>query len=607
MAVPSQPQRAIRIGNVSGAVGDGLDQVYRMIKDGNVDAITGDYLAEFNIAWKAIQLKTEDPELAGYEPGFLDQLAYRNGDAARLLVNSGIKAVLNGGALNPRGLAMRVDEYLKSLGLSGVKIAWVEGDDLTDRLKNGSLGPLHNLDNKDVCLDAEPGDVLAANAYTGQGGIVAALQNGADIVICGRCTDDSPVMGLASWWHGWRQDDFDELAGALMAGHMIECGPYVTGGNYCGAKEMDKILDLGFPIAEISHDGTSVITKPEGTNGGVTIDTCKAQLLYEIQGINYLNPDVVGVLDDVRLEQIAEDRVRLSNVRGLKAPPTTKVAVCLLGGYQAELSAFCVGLDTDFKFNQMKSGILSRLDPARFTTISIERYGVAQPDPATEAEATVQIRMLVQAKTQEPIHDFRRAIFYNGIGGFCGLHLHMDWRTMEPRMYVKYFPALLPQSKVHTTVQFVGNSELVRVDARPANYFLATVPPQPLHEPKPALPEAATIRRPLGDLVFARSGDKGPNANVGFWVRDARAWPWLRSFLTTDRLVELLGKEWKPHFRVERCEFKHLWACHFVVKGILDEGVSSTPRLDGFAKSLGEFLRARYVDLPEHLVKCGDS
>lgn len=602
MAIPAQPRRPIRIGNVSAAVGDGLDQVYRMIKHGNVDAITGDYLAEFNLAWKAIELKASGPDLAGYEPGFLDQLAYHNGDGARLLVSKGVKAVINGGALNPRGLASRVDEYLKSLGLPAVKIAWVDGDDLTTRVIEGSLGSLQHLD-QERDFKAEGAEILSANAYTGQGGIVLALQHGADIVICGRCTDDSPAMGLASWWHSWGPDNFDALAGALMAGHLTECGPYVTGGNYCGAKEIEKILDLGFPIAEISSNGEAIITKPEGTNGAVTIDTCKAQLLYEIQGINYLNPDVVAVLDDVRLEEVGKDQVRLSHVRGLKAPPTTKLAICVLGGYQAELSAFCVGLDTDFKFNQMKSGMLSRLDPAMFTTISITKYGTSMPNPTTEAEATVQIRMLVQAKSPEPLQDFRRAIFYNGIGGYCGLHLHMDWRTIEPRAYVRYFPAVVPQSQVQTAVHFLGDPKVYQVDMRSESLFLSKVPRQPVHEAQSGLQKGDTVTRPLGDIAFARSGDKGSNVNVGVWVRDARAWPWLQSFLSTERLIQLLGNEWKPHFRVERCEFKHLWACHFVIKGILDEGVSSTPRLDSFAKSIGEFLRARHVELPRDLVR----
>ena len=361
MPYPNPSKRPIRIGNASGAVGDGLDQIYRLAKAGNVDAITADYLAEFNIAWRAIDIESSGDISSGYEPGFLDQLKYRDGDAARLMVKNGIKVVHNGGALNPQGLAQAVDELLKSLGLADVKIAWVEGDNLAQLARAGELASLKHLD-RDLPLGSETNEILSANAYTGQAGIVAALKEGADIVICGRCTDDSPVMGLAYWWHQWTERSLDEMAGALMAGHLIECGPYVTGGNFCGASEIPQIHDLGFPIAEINHDGRFVITKPEGTNGAVTVDTCKAQLLYEIQGSYYLNPDVIALIDEVKVEQVAENRVLVTNTKGLKPPRTTKLAVCLKGGYQGELSAFTVGLDTDFKYNQMKKGVLQRLD-----------------------------------------------------------------------------------------------------------------------------------------------------------------------------------------------------------------------------------------------------
>jgi hypothetical protein len=269
-------RRAIRIGNASGAIGDGIDQVYRLARSGNVDAITADYLAEFNIAWRAIDLQTQ-PDM-GYESNFLDQLAWENGDAARLVVEKNIKIVHDGGALNPRGLAQKVDAYLKSLGLNNVKVAWVSGDDLTRRFKDGQLGRLKHLD-KNEYIEARDGEVLAANAYTGQTGIVKALERGADIVICGRCCDASPVMGLAYWWHGWTSQEYTKIAGSLMAGHLIECGAYVTGGNYCASQEIEKIHEMGYPIAEIAEDGTCVITKPDGTNGAVTVDTCKAQLL----------------------------------------------------------------------------------------------------------------------------------------------------------------------------------------------------------------------------------------------------------------------------------------------------------------------------------------
>ncbi|KAM0327094.1 hypothetical protein ACHAQA_006221 [Verticillium albo-atrum] len=602
-------RRPIRIGNCSGAINDGIDQIYRLAKHGQVDAITADYLAEFNIAWKAIELQT-NPGL-GYEPNFLDQLAWHHGDAARLVAEKRIKIVHDGGALNPRGLAEKADAYLQSLGIRDLKVAWVSGDNVTDQIRSGAFGPIPHLDQEGVSLTLKDADLLAANVYTGYAGIAIALAEGADIVICGRCTDASPVMGLAAWWHGWKPTDYNALAGSLMAGHLIECGPYVTGGNYCGQREIADMRQLGWPIAEVDHEGGVVITKPKGSNGTVTVDTCKSQLLYEIQGPIYLNPDVIADNHAVTLSQIGTDRVRLSNIKGLPPPPKAKLAVCLLGGYQAEISIYAAGMDTDYKFNILRKQVLSTIDQSAFTTFTIEKYGTAQLNPRSQAAATVQFRIFAQGPRADAFDDFKRAVFYNGLQGFCGFHAGMDWRTMLPKPYVKYFPALVPQEKIPLAVNFVNSErDAVMVPARNAT-TCGEVPAQPNYEPERAasapmlrkiFPPRMT-KRPLGDLVFARSGDKGGNANVGFWVRDQTAWPWLQGFLTSQRLKELLGDDWDEKFCIERCEFSNLWAVHFVIKGILQEGVSSSNVLDGFAKSMGEFLRARVVEIPAELVE----
>ncbi|KAF5004792.1 hypothetical protein FDECE_8731 [Fusarium decemcellulare] len=594
-------RRPIRIGNASGAIGDGIDQVYRLATSGAVDAITADYLAEFNIAWKAIELQTQ-PDL-GYEPNFLEQLAWNNGDGARAVANHHVKVVHDGGALNPKGLAEKVHSYFQSLGIRNLKVAWVEGDNVTEHVKNHRLGKPRHLDQEGRTFDTRDKSVLAANVYTGQRGIVKALEEGADIVICGRCCDASPVMGLASWWHGWTAGEHDKLAGSLMAGHLIECGAYITGGNYCGAQEIAQLHHVGYPIAEISDDGTSIITKPEGTNGAVTVDTCKGQLLYEIQGPNYLNPDVVAKIDGAKLEQVARDRVQLSGIVGLPPPSTAKVAICALGGFQAEISAYAAGVDTDFKFNLMKRQVLGRINLDDFTTFSIEKYGSAPVNPRSQKDCTVQIRMFAQSPKKEAFTQFRRAIFYNGMQGYCGLHLGMDWRTMEPKPYVRYFPALieqdiLPELKVH----------FVRGDTHSVPSFRAggqrrTPHPSVVVRADKPVAIGKTVQCPLGDLFFARSGDKGGNANIGFWVRDSAAYPFAKRFFTEARLIDLLADDWDERYSVERCEFPNLDAVHFVIKGILQDGVSSSSVLDGFGKSISEFLRARVVELPADLVE----
>ncbi|KAF2254743.1 DUF1446-domain-containing protein [Trematosphaeria pertusa] len=597
-------RRPIRVGNASGAIGDGIDEVYRLARDGDVDAITADYLAEFNIAWKAIELTTR-PDL-GYEPNFLEQLAWQDGAAAKLLARKKIKVVHDGGALNPEGLARKTDEYFKSLGIEGVRVAWVSGDNVTGLVKDGKLGKLMHLDQSGIELGELRHKILAANVYTGMTGVVAALEAGAQIVICGRCCDASPVMGLAAWWHGWKSTDYQELAGSLLAGHIIECGAYVTGGNYCGWREIEQLHHVGYPIAEIASDGTCVITKPEHTNGAVTVDTCKAQLLYEIQGPYYLNPDVTARIDGAQLKQIGKNRVRLTGIIGTAPPPTSKLAICLLGGWQAEINAYCAGLDTTQKFALMKDQVMREINPGDFTTFSMEVYGSSPPDPRSQQECTVMLRMFAQSEDKDAIQKFRRAIFYNGMQGYCGLHLGMDWRTMEPKPYVRYFPSLVPSVGVPLSVSFVDGERGIHVEAKRKEECAEGVPVQPDYDFEGAVDVSSfgpAQRRPLGDLVFARSGDKGGNANVGFWVRDRAAWPWLRSFLTRQKCIELLRDDWKEGYKVERCEFEGLMAVHFVIKGLLQEGVSSSSVLDGFGKSVGEFLRARHVDVPVELLR----
>lgn len=440
------------------------------------------------------------PDL-GYEPHFLEQLAWNGGAAARLVAEKRIKIVHDGGALNPRGLAEKVQAYLKSQNISTLKVAWVSGDDLTEQVRKGN-GSYQHLDIKGKAMSGKNDKLLAANAYTGQSGIIAALKAGADIVICGRCCDASPVMGLASWWHGWKTDEYDKLAGSLMAGHLIECGGYTTGGNYCGAQEIPKQFRAGYPIAEISTDGTAIITKPDNTNGAVTIDTVKAQFLYEIQGSRYLNPDVIAQIDYAKLEELSPNRIHLSGITGIPPPPTTKLAICLRGGYQAELSAYCAGLDIEAKVNMMKTQVLRELDPADYTTMDITAYGTAAKDPTSQAAATVQIRHFVQAETTEAIDKFKKAIFYNGMQGYCGLHLAMDWRTVEPKPFVRYFPALVNQSIIPLSVNFVGEVASKAITVPPLQDFGQPFQGQISYETSNPLDLSSfgpTTRRPLGE------------------------------------------------------------------------------------------------------------
>ncbi|KAG7092909.1 hypothetical protein E1B28_009214 [Marasmius oreades] len=588
--------RPIRIGNSSGYAGDGLSQMYRLVTDGPVDAIFADYLAELNIPWRALEM-IDNPEL-GYEKPALIQLGWMT--AAEEIVKRGIKVVHDGGALNPYGLYKATKELLAKKGLRDVRVAWVEGDNVKEIVKaslsaNGESLP--HLDIRGLDVKSAVKDVLTANAYIGMRGIVAALNEGAQIIICGRCCDASPVMGLSAWWHGWAETDYDRLAGALVAGHITECGPYVTGGNFCGFRAVPGLGKIaGYPIAEVASDGTAIVTKHEGTYGAVPVDTVTAQLVYEIQGPKYLNPDVVALLEDIKIEQVGKDRVKVHGVKGTPPPPTTKLAVCSLGGYQSENDYYAVGLDIQEKIELQRAQILGQIDRSKYSTISIEPHGVGKEDPETQNEATVTIRHFVQAPTKEAIVDFWTTISSIVMGGYAGIHGNLDRRTTIPKPYIEFFPALIPQNKIQLKVH-IGD-HIIQVS--PIS-FTEPFMGQDSYSPKVVTDLDSfgpTRKAPLGKVVCARSGDKAGNANAGLWVRNDDEWPWLQSFLTIERFKKLLGKDYKPEYRVERFEMPNIRAVHFVIYGILQRGVASSSMIDQLAKSFGEFIRARHVEIP---------
>uniref|UniRef100_L7IVV8 DUF1446 domain-containing protein n=1 Tax=Pyricularia oryzae (strain P131) TaxID=1143193 RepID=L7IVV8_PYRO1 len=610
-----QPRRPIRIANVSGCTGDGPLALRRAVREGPVDVITADYLAEANNGkarnsspWLALE-KRQDPN-KGYEPGFLRQL---DRETAHIIAKNGIKVVHDGGALNPESMARETRALLHSYGVTGLKIAYVDGDNvmgMLEQLKAPGKAAKH-LDVEGRTLSDIDKPVLSANAYVGMGGIVAALKLGADIVISGRCCDASPVMGAAAWWHNWSETDYDRLAGALIAGR----------GNFSGFKHIPDNYDQGFPVAEIANDGTFDILLQDGARGLVSKDTVTAQLVYEIQGPFYLNPDAVADLRGVKIKESGKNRVTVSGITGSPPPPTTKLAICTLAGYQLEIYLFASGLDIPEKLASLRRQLDEIIENrADYTVLRVDQYGVPQHDAPTEALATCTFRVFAQADRAETLATLPRTIGgYTVLGGYCGMHMCLDVRMLQPRPYVNYEPFLIPYTDV---------SLRVTVDSQPST--IARPPPKTQaftcqissdsREPHRALAHGPTARAHLGTRVHARSGDKGSNANVGFWVLEDDEYEWLRSFLSVARLRVLLGDEDRgARWEIERFEIPGLRCVHFRVIGILDGGISSTWRQDGLAKSFGEFLRtgssgtfsspcicgARVVDMPTKFLERG--
>jgi hypothetical protein len=581
----------VRIGNSSGFYGDRDAATREMVNGGPIDVLTGDYLAELTmlILWKARQ----KDQSAGYARSVLGQLEQVLGSC----LDRGIKIVNNAGGLNPAGLAAELQALAERLGLHP-KIAYLTGDDLLPRLDELQARgePLAHLDTGQP-LAAAGGRPVTASAYLGGWGITAALTAGADIVICPRVTDASLVSGPAAWWHGWARDDFDALAGAIVAGHVIECGPQATGGNYSFLDEITDRRYPGFPVAEVAADGSSVITKHPGTGGLVSPGTVTAQLLYEIAGPAYANPDAIAHFDTVTVEADGRDRVRLSGTRGSPPPATAKVAMNFIGGYRNTMTLVLTGLDIEEKAAWAADelfGVLGGRD--QFAEVDVRLLRFDTPDAPTNEQATAHLRITVKDPDPRLVgRRFSNATMELALGGYAGFHTTTP-PTAESEFGV-YWPALVPAAEIEQVVVLPDGSEAA----------IEGIPPGAMRTdlPRPAADQAADggelVTVPLGRVCGARSGDKGGNANVGFWARDRAAYPWLRAYLTTERLRALLPEA--AGLEVQRFELPNLAAVNFVIAGLLGAGVAASVRPDPQAKGLGEYLRSRSVLVPAALLR----
>ncbi|WBP90481.1 acyclic terpene utilization AtuA family protein [Kitasatospora cathayae] len=561
----------LRIGNASGFYGDRFAAVREMLTDGPLDVLTGDYLAELTMLILARD-RLRDPSL-GYARTFLRQME----ECLGLARERGVTVVVNAGGLNPARLADQLRELAQRLGVP-TAVAHVEGDDLLPRRAELGL----------------PEHLLAANAYLGGFGIAACLAGGADVVVTGRVTDAALVAGPAIAHFGWTATDLDALAGAVVAGHVLECGAQATGGNYAFFHEHD-VDRPGFPLAELYPDGSSVITKHPGTGGAVTVGTVTAQLLYETGGSNYLGPDVTARLDTVRLTEEGPDRVRIDGVRGEAPPPTLKVGCNRLGGHRNEVVFVLTGLDIEAKAALVRRQFTAALPPeARPAELRWTLARTDHPDAATEEAASALLRLTARDRDPAKVgRELGKAAVELGLAGYPGFHL-----TAPPGPGAPYgvFTASHVDAKLveHTAVLPDGR----RIAVPPA-----PVTSQPIdveQELPESLPPGPTRRAPLGLLLGARSGDKGGDANLGVWARSEEGWRWLAHTLTVEKLRELLPET--AELTVRRHLLPNLRAVNFTLTGLLGEGVAAQHRFDPQAKALGEWLRSRHLDIPEALL-----
>ncbi len=591
MPVDSKPTKEkVIIANCSGFFGDRFSAAREMVQGGPIDFLTGDYLAELTMAI-LLRKQFKDPK-AGYVSTFLRQME----EIMAECLEKGIRVVTNAGGLNPRGLAQKLNEVAAQLGLKP-KIAFIEGDNLMARLGDlQAQGEAFVHMDKGVNLQEAKAQPISANAYIGGWGIVEALNCDADIVVGGRIADAALVVGPAAWHFGWQRTDWDRLAGAVAAGHIIECSAQATGGNYSFIEEVPSFKNVGFPIAEVFEDGSSVITKHPNTGGLVSVGTVTAQLLYEIREPRYLTPDVAARFDTIQIAQEESDRVKISGVKGEPPPDTTKVCINNLGGYRNSMTLILTGLDIEAKAKIVEDALFSSIGgKEQFASAEVQLIPSQQTDPDTNEAAFAYLRLSVLDPDPKKVARFSAEIVELALANIPGFTATAPPTKGTPA--VMHWPTLVSNQHIQQTV-FVDDREILVAAATPGK---ETLIPETILIDLPVVPATPTQRVPLGQVFATRSGDKGGNANLGIWGRTLEAYAFLNSFLTIDKLKELLP-DMQP-FEIERYELPNLLAINFYIKGVLGDGVAASLRSDPQAKTLGEYLRAKLVDMPEILLK----
>ena len=581
----------LRVANCSGFYGDRLSAAREMVEGGPIDVLTGDWLAELTMLILA-RTQMKNPG-AGYARSFLTQMEQVMGTC----LDKGIKVVSNAGGLDPDHCAEAVEEIAHKLGLSP-RIAYVSGDNLMsrlDELQNAGVDLAHLETGEPV------GDVsrfITANAYLGCFGIVEALREGADIVVTGRVTDAAVVCGPAAWHHGWSRDNWDALAGAVVAGHVIECGAQVTGGNYSFFNEVPGMTRVGFPWVEIADDGSSVVGKHDGTGGEVSIGTVTSQLLYEIATPSYLGPDVTARFDTIRLEQVAKDRVRIFGAKGEPPPSTLKVAMNEIGGYRKDLNVALTGLDIEAKARLVEAAfwIACPYQREEFDQVTTRLVRTDKPDPTTNEEAVALWRITLKDRDERKVgRAVANAVVEIALATIPG-YFNVGSSPSGGSAFGVYRPAVVPAELVPQYVTVLGGERTVIDSVAPNGATNVVAEPGPLVSP----PGGPTTMVPLGRLYGTRSGDKGGNANLGIFARSDDAWAWLDEFLSVEEFQRLLPET--ASLDVDRYRLPALRSLNFVVHDLLEEGVAASSRQDAQAKGFGEWLRSRVVAIPSVLL-----
>ena len=590
-------KKNIRIANCSGYYGDKLSAARDLVEGGPIDVLTGDYLAELTMGILYSQRLKR-----GEDKGFVGTFLKQYKDIAKICQSKGIKIVVNAGGLNPQSMATQLNAINEELSID-LKVAYIDGDDISSDIKSfQDQGEEFIHIDKNQPLKSSDCQILTANIYLGAWGIVKALDLGADVVICPRVTDASLVIGPAAWKFKWKRNDYHKLAGALAAGHIIECGAQTTGGNYAFFDEVGTFKDIGYPIAEVYEDGSFIVTKHQNTGGMISKGTVTAQLLYEISSQDYINPDVIGHFDSLVLEDLGKDRVLVSGCTGEAPNDSHKVCINLAGGYRNGMELILTGLDIEKKAETFVTALFDLLGgKEQFDDVTIDLHRTDKIDPMTHEEAMAILRIDLKSKDPKLVGRlFTAKIIELALANYPGFFSKTPPGPGTP--FIRYWPALIDSKHVYEKIHFSGEEHIIRPTC--IDYPGQTTKRNAVNIEieKASYDEHENI--PLGRIIGARSGDKGGCANLGVWTKTNEAYSFIYHYLTVEQLRKLLPD--LNDYEIERYNFPNIKSLNFYIKGILEDGASSNTKVDALAKSLGEYLRAKYVNVPKQLLN-GDN
>ncbi|MBI2737022.1 MAG: DUF1446 domain-containing protein [Rhodospirillales bacterium] len=596
--------KTVRIGCHSGFWGDTETAAVQLVRHGKVDYLVSDYLAEVTMSIMAAQ-KLRNPQM-GHATDFVQVVM---APLAREIAEKKIKVITNAGGVNPQACR---DAVLKACEAAGVKlkVAVVLGDDLLPRVDE-----LRGLDIREMDTDAElPGKIVSMNAYLGGFPIARALGEGADVVITGRCVDSAVTLGALIHAFGWTMDDHDRLAAGTLCGHIIECGAQCNGGNFTDWRLVPDYDDMGFPVAEVSADGSFVLGKPEGSGGLITTATVAEQMLYEIGDPRaYMVPDVVCDFTQATYEQVGKDRVRVSGAKGRPPTDSYKVSTTWPNGYKLSAIFMLGGREAVAKGQHSAEAIVKKTrrmfrekNMGDYRDLSIEIIGgeaTYGPHARTQDSREVVVKIAAKHDQKEALGLLGREIAPMATGGVVGMTGSFGAGRVSPSPVIRMFSCLVPKTLVPVTIEMDGRSITMERAAKSGGFTAADLPVEaPAGPSLPATgPNAATATVPLVALAYGRSGDKGDNANIGIFARRPEYEPILDAEVTEEAVAKYFAH--RIQGKVSRWRLPGIHGFNFLLRQALGGGGMASLKADPLAKAFAQMLLDMPVRVPASLAQ----